>query len=252
MSQRHLASRCVGVLAAIGLMLTVAAAEKAPEEAPEARGADAQARPATAPDSAESAVRVGKLVLGDEGVSGSDRQVCFADGFLTSFARETGIAVHRQLERTTLESDALFDFPFIVLAGQGAFALSDDERGRLEAYIRRGGFVLASAGCSNAPWAGSFRELADDVLGEEALEPLAEDHAIFRILYEIEQVDARVADPRESVLGYEVDGVVRVVFSPVGLNDTDRAGGGCCCCGGHEVRNARLINANILAYALTH
>ncbi|MCA9307730.1 MAG: hypothetical protein KDA16_14465 [Phycisphaerales bacterium] len=27
--------------------------------------------------------------------------------------------------------------------------------------------------------------------------------------------------------------------------------GGCCCCGGNEIRNARYINANILAYALT-
>jgi len=50
----------------------------------------------------------------------------------------------------------------------------------------------------------------------------------------------------------EADGALRIVFAPLGLNDTSNAGGGCCCCGGNEVRNAKLINANILVYALTN
>jgi hypothetical protein len=42
------------------------------------------------------------------------------------------------------------------------------------------------------------------------------------------------------------------VFSADGLNDTGNAGGGCCCCGGDEITNAKLVNVNLLAYALTH
>ncbi len=47
-------------------------------------------------------------------------------------------------------------------------------------------------------------------------------------------------------------GRLAAVFSPFGLNDTGNAGGGCCCCGGNELKNAKQINANIVAYALIH
>ncbi|MEK6238367.1 MAG: hypothetical protein N2C14_26925 [Planctomycetales bacterium] len=43
-----------------------------------------------------------------------------------------------------------------------------------------------------------------------------------------------------------------LIFSPDGLNDTGKVGGNCCCCGGNEILNARQINVNLLAYALTH
>lgn len=228
------------------MLLSLSPLTRATEEAE--RGASAESN-AQVPR--EGVVRAGMVVVGEAGVSGSEMDVCFAEGFLTTLARETDIDVHRQLERTTLADDEVFDYPFLVLAGQGAFTLSAQERERLDAYVRRGGFVLASAGCTNAAWAASFAEVAAAVFGEDALQALSTDHPLFHTVYEIDHVDVRVGDPDRAVLGYEVDGVVRLVFSPVGLNATDQAGGGCCCCGGDEVRNARLINTNILAYALT-
>lgn len=220
--------------------------------APASEGAEGAADAGARDGGAEAVVRVGKVVLGDEGVVGSDMDVCFSAGFLATLARETGIEVQRHFERTKLGSDELFDYPFVVLAGQGSFTLSEPERRRLSRYIRRGGFVLASAGCSNAPWGQSFAAEVERVLGEGGLRPLAMDHPIFHMIYEIEQVEVVIGDPEQALLGYEVDGVLRLVFSPVGLNDTDRVGAGCCCCGGQEIRNARMINTNILAYALTH
>ena len=43
-----------------------------------------------------------------------------------------------------------------------------------------------------------------------------------------------------------------LILSPDGLNDTANAGPSCCCCGGNEIKSAKEINVNLLAYALTH
>lgn len=200
-----------------------------------------------APSAPGDGIAVG-LVTYDGGRSG----VCFADEFLTTYARETGQEVQRAFVPVALDSDALFDHPFVVFSGEKAFTLSDAEKRNLKAYIDRGGFVLASAGCSNRAWADSFREVMGVLYGGDALEPVITEHGLFHTLYDIDEVQVRRASGTPPVLGMSVDGRLRLVFSPIGLNDTGNAGGGCCCCGGNEIRNARLINANILAYALTH
>lgn len=192
-------------------------------------------------------IAVGNLVY-----AGDRSGVCFADQFLTTYARETGQDVQREFASVRLDSDALFSYPFVVLTGEKAFTLSDDEKQNLKAYLDRGGFVLASAGCSNRAWADSFRAVIDELYGDAALTPLTTEHAIFHTLYDIDTVEVRRSRVRHTIFALETDGRVRLVFTPVGLNDTGNAGGGCCCCGGNEIRNARLINANLLAYALTH
>lgn len=192
-------------------------------------------------------IAVGNLVYA------SDRSgVCFSDQFLTTYARETGQDVQREFATVRLDSDALFSYPFVVLTGEKSFTLTDEEKQNLKAYLDRGGFVLASAGCSNRAWADSFRAVIDELYGDDALTPLTTEHALFHTLYDIDTVEVRRSRVRDTVFGLETDGRVRLVFTPVGLNDTGNAGAGCCCCGGNEIRNARLINANLLAYALTH
>jgi hypothetical protein len=52
--------------------------------------------------------------------------------------------------------------------------------------------------------------------------------------------------------GLELDGRIVLIWSPDGLNDTANAGPNCCCCGGNEVKAAKMINVNLLSYALTH
>lgn len=201
-----------------------------------------------APDDAPTdAITVANLVYA-EGRTG----VCFADQFLETYARNTGQAVERDFISVEMGGESLFDHPFVVLTGEKAFTLSDAEKENLKAYIDRGGFVLASAGCSNRAWADSFRAVVDELYGVDALTPITTEHAMFHTLYEINTIEVRRASGNDAVFGLEVDGRVRLVFTPIGLNDTGNAGAGCCCCGGNEIRNARLINANILAYALTH
>lgn len=198
----------------------------------------------------EGEVRVGNLVYGD-GKSG----VCFSEGFLDTVARRSDVRLMRTFSKVELASDAFFDHPFVVMSGESAFTLSEQEKRNLKTYVERGGFILASAGCSSAPWSQSFREVAAELFGEDSMQPLAMDHPLFHTLFEIEKIELtkskRVDDPHP-IYGIELDGALRVVFSPLGLNDTAEAGEGCCCCGGNEVRNAKLINANVLLYALTH
>lgn len=188
------------------------------------------------------------LLTYDGGRSG----VCFAEDFLATYARETGQQVRRSFVPVALDSESLFDHPFVVFSGEKEFTLSDAEKDNLKQYLDRGGFVLASAGCSNRAWADSFRAVIDELYGPDALSPLTTEHALFHSLYDIDTIQVRRASGQSAVLAMSVDDRVRLVFSPIGLNDTANAGGGCCCCGGDEIRNARLINANVLAYALTH
>jgi len=180
------------------------------------------------------------------------RAVCFSDQFVSEYGFRTGQNVRENMQDIDLGDEAIFDYPFIVMAGEQAFELGDEEKTNLKAYLDRGGFVLASAGCSSRAWALSFTEVIEELYGDDALTALEMDHPIFHTLYEIAHVEVRRPSTRDAIYAMQIEGQVRLIFSPIGLNDTANAGGGCCCCGGNEIRNAKYINANILAYALTH
>ncbi len=207
----------------------------------------AHAQDAAAPDD-QGVVHVGNLIYGG-GKSGA----CFADGFLDTVARETGIRVTRHFQPVDLASENLFQYPFVIMSGEGAFELNDAEKRNFKAYLDRGGFVLASAGCSNASWSASFQRAMDELYPDTPMPAIDLDHPMFHTVYDITEIQVKKSTGGPAaVYGLSHGDRLAVVFSPLGLNDTGNAGKGCCCCGGNEVRNARHINANILAYALTH
>lgn len=224
-----------------------------PASALRAQSADTGSQAEQAPD---SEIVVARLRYDD-----GKTAVCFADQFLATYARETGQNVRRGYAEIDLKSPRLFDHPFVVFSGQESFTLSDTEKQNLKRYIDRGGFVLASAGCSNAAWARSFEAVIAELYDPDdasdgddagrALQPLTTDHPLFHTVYDIDHLDIRRPVGRAAVQGVAIDGRVRVLYSPLGLNDTGNAGGECCCCGGSEIKNARLVNVNALAYALT-
>jgi len=230
----HTAAICLALLCVLGVTVASSRAQD------DATRSDAE-------PTEDSEIIVGRLVYDD-----GKTAVCFADQFLATYARETKQNVRREYAEVRLDSDDLFKLPFVVLSGQEGFDLSDKEKKNLKKYIDRGGFVLASAGCSNAAWARSFESVMAELYGKDAMTELDTDHALFHTVYDIDHVDVRRTGTRHPVHGLAIDGRVRVVYSPLGLNDTGNAGGECCCCGGSEIRNARLINVNVLAYALTH
>lgn len=198
-------------------------------------------------DVSKAQVRVAVLTYAD----GKTSQ-CFASGFLETVARHTRIDVHREFDRAVLREGQLHQHPFVIMTGEGAFTLSDEEKQHLKTYLQRGGFLLASAGCSNADWADSFIRLMKDLSPEQTLQTLPMDHPLFRTIYTIDALPTRKKDVPGHLEGLTLQGRLAVIFSPMGLNDTENAGGGCCCCGGNELRDAHRVNANILAYVLTH
>lgn len=205
-----------------------------------------------APEPAGQPVREGVVRVGMLTYAGGKTGICFSDGFLADVERQTDTRVSRRIEVVALDGDEIFEYPFMVMSGTGPFELSQPELENLRAYLQRGGFLLASAGCSNKAWAASFGVVIERLFHGPVLEPLALDHPLFHTLYEIDRLPTRKGSAIAAMSGVQINSRIVLVFSPMGLNDTAHAGRGCCCCGGNEIRNARQVNANVLVYALTH
>ena len=137
---------------------------------------------------------------------------------------------------------------FAVMTGEGAFSLTDDERRNLKAYLEKGGFLLASAGCSSKEWSDSFKREIDAVFPDRKLADVPMSHPIFRTVYDVKRLDMSHGGEAK-LLGLTIGGKISLIMSPDGLNDTGTMHG-CCCCGGNEIKNAQKVNGNVLAYAL--
>lgn len=189
-------------------------------------------------------IHCGNLVYGENQTS-----VCFADTFLTDAAKETGLKISPRFARIALASDEVFNTPFCIFTGEGAFTLKESERANLRRYLENGGFILSSPGCSNASWNSAFaREIALALPGYE-LTKIPMDHDIFSTVNRIRQLTVK-GNPTQ-LTGIFVNGRLALVHSPEGLNNASNAKG-CCCCGGAEIKEAREVNVNAVAYALLH
>lgn len=201
-----------------------------------------------ASESAEADVYCANLVYADDKTS-----VCFSDDFLTEVREETNILTHPSFDEVRLDSAELFDHPFAVMTGEGSFKLTDEQLTNLKEYLTGGGFLIASAGCSSKPWNTSFSGAMQSLFPDAQTVKLDADHPVFHSVYDIVQSRYKSGGPKLPHLeALEIDGRVVMIWSPDGLNDTANAGPNCCCCGGNEVKSARKLNVNILAYALTH
>ncbi len=191
----------------------------------------------------ESVVQVANLIYA--GVKSSQ---CFSDHFLSAAERESAISTSRRFHAVKLSSDEIFNFPLLIMTGEGEFELTSAERENLRAYITRGGFLLASAGCSSKEWNRSFRREMASVFPEHPPEALTLEHPVFHTVHDIGSLQAKHGEPKP-LEGISLQGRLGVLYSEDGLNDTAHAQG-CCCCGGNEITNSIEINVNILAYAL--
>jgi hypothetical protein len=205
--------------------------------------------PATAAEveagEAESVVHVGNLIYARVKSS-----VCFSDHFLRAAAEQSTVSTSRRFQAVKLESKDVFRYPLVIMTGEGGFTLPEEERANLAEYLKRGGFLLASAGCSSKDWDRAFRSEIAKVLPDRPLKALSMQHPVFHTVKDIGSLVVKTGTPKP-LEGIEIDGRLAVVYSSDGLNDTAHVSG-CCCCGGNEIRNAVEINVNVLAYALTH
>ncbi|MCH7989497.1 MAG: DUF4159 domain-containing protein [Planctomycetes bacterium] len=193
----------------------------------------------------ESVVQVANLVYA--GVKSSQ---CFSDHFLIQTEKDSSISTSRRFHAVKLNSDELFNFPMVIMTGEGVFQLTDPERNNLRTYVERGGFLLASAGCSSGEWDRSFRKEMAIVFPQYPLNPIGMEHPVFNTVYEIQELHAKHGKPRP-LNGISIEGRLGVIYSQDGLNDTAHTQG-CCCCGGNEIVNCIQVNVNILAYSLIY
>lgn len=180
--------------------------------------------------------------------AGTKSSVCFSEEFLSSVASETTINTSRKFKPVKLGEKEVFRFPFAAMTGEGAFTLTDDERKNLKLYLEKGGFLLASAGCSSKEWGDSFMHEIEAIFPDRKLEEVPMNHPIFRTVYDVQRLDMSHGGEAK-LLGLTIGGKIVLIFSADGLNDTATMHG-CCCCGGNEIQNSQKVNANILAYAL--
>ncbi len=179
--------------------------------------------------------------------AGTRSSVCFSDKFLSIAARDSTISTARKFKPVKLAGPDMYRHPFAIMTGEGAFTLTESERANLRRYLERGGFLLASAGCSSQQWDASFRREIQTIFNERSLTPIDMKHELFRTVYDIEQLQTKGAPAK--LEGLTIGGKIVLIYSPDGLNDTSTMHG-CCCCGGNEIVNAQRVNVNILAYAL--
>ncbi len=192
--------------------------------------------------------------------AGSKSSVCFSEEFLSTIRRETNCEPESRFTPVRLAKDDMFKFPFAIMTGEGSFRLRDRERRILKSYLMRGGFLLASAGCSSQEWDRSFRQEVRRIFPDKKLTKLKMSHPLFHTVFDVKRIMLKKGGTTQ-LEGLEIDGKIVLIYSPEGLNDTGSAGkagktgsGGkkCCCCGGNEIKNSREINVNIFTYALTH
>jgi hypothetical protein len=191
----------------------------------------------------QSIVQVANLVY-----AGTKSSECFSDHFLTRAERESSISTSRRFHSVKLASDEVFHFPLVIMTGEGEFTLLEEERNNLRKYIERGGFILASAGCSSEDWNRSFRREMQKTFTDNPLKSIPMEHMVFHTAYDIASLEAKHGEP-QPLEGIHFQDRLGVLYSQDGLNDTSNSVG-CCCCGGNEIRNAESINVNILLYSL--
>lgn len=193
----------------------------------------------------EGIVRVANLIY-----AGTKTSQCFSDHFLIQAEQDSTISTSHRFHVVKLSDDELFEFPMAIMTGEGSFDLLDAERQNLRRFVDRGGFLLASAGCSSPDWDRSFRAEMARIFPEHAMEQIPMSHPIFHMVYDVARLQGLHRDP-QPLEGISFGTRLGVLYSVDGLNDTAHTSG-CCCCGGNEITNDEQINVNILAYSLLY
>jgi hypothetical protein len=234
----------VCLLCAVLALLTVRA-NGSPDGASPTTQAVVVPEPQDVGGESQGIVRVANLIY-----AGTKTSKCFADHFLLQAEQDSTISTSRRLHSVKLADAEVFEFPMVIMTGEGSFELLDSERANLRKYVEGGGFLLASAGCSSPDWDRSFRSEMAKLFPDHPLTAIGMDHPIFHTVYDVTQLQGLHSQPRP-LEGISLGGRIGVLYSVDGLNDTAHTQG-CCCCGGNEITNCEQINVNILAYALLY
>jgi hypothetical protein len=134
-------------------------------------------------------------------------------------------AVDVKLDRVVvpLGSRAVFDYPFLLWVGDGAFPdLSPAELETLRSFLAAGGFILvdnAGEGAAMAAFDRQFRSQLRRAFPARSLEPVASNHVLMRAFYRVTQVAGRRA-ARPVIEGLALEHRLALLYS---MNDLSGA-----------------------------
>lgn len=131
----------------------------------------------------------------------SDRQ------FITGLRRLTRVHARSVEHIIDIDSDEIFDWPWIFGVSIGDWVLSDSQADRLRKYFQRGGFMMVDDFHNDHEWA-SFMVGVNQMFPNAQVIELEDGHPIFHVVYDLTN---RVQIPGANVVhgpGYERGGVV--------------------------------------------
>ncbi len=100
---------------------------------------------------------------------------------LISFCnKELGMRIAPKYATVDVDSEELFNYPFVHLTGHGNVVMNDSELGNLRLYLQSGGFLHVD---DNYGMDKFIRPLLDQLLPDSELEELGSNHPIFSVVY---------------------------------------------------------------------
>ncbi len=138
-------------------------------------------------------------------------------GAMAELARE--VRLRTRLDPTnrpsvvTLSSNALFENPFLYVAGEGALPAFDASQiERLRTFVSLGGLIVfdAADGGTDRAFRDSVAQTVERLFAGRRLSPLSSEHVLFRSFYILDEMVGRTrADPR--VYGVLDEGRIQVL-----------------------------------------
>jgi hypothetical protein len=130
--------------------------------------------------------------------------------FLAALRRLTRIDARSYQQVVDLDSDALFDFPFLYAVQVQSWTFTDEQAARLRDYLMKGGFLMVDDFHGTADWDSFLRGLRMVLPADRyPIGDLTDNDEIFHVLYDIGQ---RFQVPGEQFVQtgrtYEKDGYV--------------------------------------------
>jgi hypothetical protein len=128
--------------------------------------------------------------------------------FLIAMKRLTRIEARPTEQVVDLNSDAIFDYPWLYAVQVQTWTFTDDQAKRLRQYLERGGFLMVDDFHGSQDWE-DFMSGMRQVLPDRPVEDLQSGDEIFHVLYDM---DDRIQVPGEQYVRtgrtYEKDGYV--------------------------------------------
>jgi hypothetical protein len=130
--------------------------------------------------------------------------------FLAALRRLTRIDARSYQQVVDLDSDAIFDYPFMYAVQVASWTFTDEQAARLRDYLLKGGFLMVDDFHGSQDWESFLRGIRMVLPAEKyPISDLTDNDEIFHVLYDIGQ---RIQVPGEQYVStgrtYEKDGYV--------------------------------------------